>query len=87
MELVLALSVPEAARALGISRSSAWELVRSGGLPAVRLGGRVVVPVPALARLLGCDAAEVASLLRAADGTGVEALDGASDGRAERAGA
>jgi hypothetical protein len=60
--------------------------VRSGGLPAVRLGGRVIVPAPALAGLLGCEAAEVAALPRAADGAGVEALDGAGDGRAERAG-
>ncbi len=37
-------SVTEAARLLGISRSHAYELVRLGQLPHVRLGRRIVVP-------------------------------------------
>jgi excisionase family DNA binding protein len=46
------LTVPEAARALGISRNSAYEAVRRGELGAVRLGRRLVVPRAALSRLL-----------------------------------
>ena len=35
----LLLTVEEAARRLGIGRSLAWRLVRSGELPSVRWGG------------------------------------------------
>jgi excisionase family DNA binding protein len=38
------MTVEEAARVLGISRSSAYECVRRGELRAVRLGRRLVVP-------------------------------------------
>jgi excisionase family DNA binding protein len=44
----LALSVDEAAELLGISRGLAYELVRCGELPALRLGRRLVVPLAAL---------------------------------------
>lgn len=40
----LAVSVDEAARLLGISRDLAYDLVRRGKLPSVRLGRRIVVP-------------------------------------------
>ena len=40
----LLLTVEEAARRLGIGRSLAWRLVRSGELPSVRLGRLVRVP-------------------------------------------
>lgn len=40
----LALSVGEAAEALGISRGKAYEQVRLGCLPSVRLGRRILVP-------------------------------------------
>lgn len=46
------LTVEEAARVLGISRSSAYEAVRRGELPIVRIGRRYVVPRVALERLL-----------------------------------
>lgn len=39
----LAYSVEETARLLSISRAYAWTLVRSGDLPSVRIGGRVLV--------------------------------------------
>lgn len=43
-----------AADVLGISRSQAYGLARTGGIPTLRLGkGRVVVPVPQLLTLLG----------------------------------
>jgi len=48
-----AVSVPEAARYLGISRESAYRAARSGELPAVRIGGRIVVPLDRLRALLG----------------------------------
>lgn len=40
----LLLTVEEAAHRLGIGRSLAWRLVRSGELPSVRLGRLVRVP-------------------------------------------
>ena len=42
--LPLMLSVPEMAAALGISRAGAYELARSEGFPALRIGTRIVVP-------------------------------------------
>lgn len=44
----LTLSVEEAATALGISRSHAWRMVNGGTLPSIRIGHRVLVPVPDL---------------------------------------
>jgi excisionase family DNA binding protein len=38
------LTVEEAAEVLGISRGLGYELVRSGELPSLRLGHRVVIP-------------------------------------------
>lgn len=46
------MTVTEAAEVLGVSRSTAYELVRSGDLPALRLGRRIVVPEHALDELL-----------------------------------
>ena len=40
----LMISVEEAARLLGISRNLAYDLVRQGRLPHVRLGRRILVP-------------------------------------------
>ena len=48
----LALSIGEAAEALGASRASIWRWIKSGQLPATRIGGRVLVPVEALRRRL-----------------------------------
>ncbi|MEL7566409.1 MAG: helix-turn-helix domain-containing protein [Dehalobacterium sp.] len=45
----IAISVPEVAKALGISRNLAYCLIREGKLPALKLGERrLVVPVKAL---------------------------------------
>lgn len=38
----LLLTVPEAARLLRISRNTAYELIRQGEIPAVRLGERII---------------------------------------------
>ena len=43
-ELPLMLSVPEMAAALGISRAGAYELVRTEGFPALKIGSRIVIP-------------------------------------------
>lgn len=47
-----ALSVAEAAELLGVSRALAYELVKRGELPSVRLGRRIVVPRRAVEQLL-----------------------------------
>lgn len=49
----LTVTVEEAAEMLGVSRNSAYVAVRSGELPSVRIGKRIVVPKSALVRLLG----------------------------------
>ncbi len=46
------MSVTQAAEVLGISRTTAYECVRTGDLPALRLGGRIVVPTQAIDDLL-----------------------------------
>lgn len=47
------LSVAEAAQALGIGRRLAYEAVRRGDLPVIRIGDRrVVVPTAALLAML-----------------------------------
>jgi excisionase family DNA binding protein len=38
----------EAAEAIGVSRSKAYELIASGEIPSVKVGGCVRVPVDAL---------------------------------------
>jgi excisionase family DNA binding protein len=44
----LMLRVSEAGDALGLGRSKTYELIASGELPSVRIGGSVRVPVGAL---------------------------------------
>jgi len=48
----LCLSIPETARMLGISRGLAYGLARSGKIPVLHLGKRLLVPKIALERLL-----------------------------------
>lgn len=43
-----ALRPAEAADAIGVSRSKAYELIAAGELPSIRVGGCVRVPVVAL---------------------------------------
>jgi len=52
-ETPLLVSVPAAAHLLGIGKSVAWDMIRTGELPKVRLRGRVLVPRSALERLAG----------------------------------
>jgi excisionase family DNA binding protein len=50
------LSVPEAARRLAISRSSAYVALGSGRLRSVKVGGRRLVPSSEVSRLAAGDA-------------------------------
>lgn len=45
-------TVPEAAKQLGIGRSAAYEAARTGQIPTIRIGKRILVPRAALERLL-----------------------------------
>ena len=49
----LAVSIADAAKSLGISRTFAYELVNAGTLPTITLGRRKLVPVHALRSLVG----------------------------------
>ncbi len=53
LEAPLLVSVSEAARLLGIGTTFGWTMVRTGEIPAVKLGCRVLVPRAALERLAG----------------------------------
>lgn len=47
------LSVEQAAQRLGISRSTAYECVRSGTIPSLRFRRRIVIPAVVIDQLLG----------------------------------
>ena len=49
----LVLTVEEAAKALRIGRTAAYEAVRRGEIPSVRIGRSLRVPRHALEKLLG----------------------------------
>ena len=46
------LSIPEAGKALGIGRSATYEAARTGQLPTIRIGKRLLVPMAAFERFL-----------------------------------
>ena len=48
----LTMTVEEAGEALGISRATAYMLARTGGIPSIRLGRRLVVPKIQFERML-----------------------------------
>jgi excisionase family DNA binding protein len=48
----ITLTVEEAGARLGISRTLAYELVRRGEIPSIRLGRRVLVPLQALNQMV-----------------------------------
>ncbi len=50
-DIPLLVAVPDAARLLGIGVTLTWELVRSGAIPSVKLGRRVLVSRVALEQL------------------------------------
>jgi excisionase family DNA binding protein len=49
----LTYTVPEVAELLGISRSTAYECVRRGEIPALTLGRRVVIAKATIDAMLG----------------------------------
>ncbi len=55
------ITVTEAAVWLGISRQTAYQEVRTGTIPSIRLGRRILVPVHALEVLLSCAGGDSAS--------------------------
>ena len=57
----LTMTVEEAATLLGVSRALAYDLVRRGELPCLRLGRRVVVPRKALEDFIASCAVDTAS--------------------------
>lgn len=61
---------PDAADVLGISRDLAYAMAKSGDLPTIRLGRRLVVPVPALRKMLGDLPPEAVAATSGADATG-----------------
>ena len=48
----LTLSVPEAAKVLGIGRNLCYDRVKTGEIPAIRIGRRILVPLSALEKFL-----------------------------------
>lgn len=46
------LSVPEAAKLLGIGKNLAYEAVQRGEIPSIKVGRRLLVPRAALERML-----------------------------------
>ena len=49
------MTVDEAAEVLGVSRASAYEGVKTGEIPSIRIGRRIVVPTAAVRRMLRLD--------------------------------
>jgi excisionase family DNA binding protein len=47
-----AVSIPEVARRLDISRATAYRLVANGDLPSIRLGRRRVVPIAVISKTI-----------------------------------
>lgn len=54
-------TIPEAAKILGIGRTAAYDAARTGQIPVIKIGKRLLVPKTALDRMLseaGCPQAE-----------------------------
>ncbi|WP_311877800.1 helix-turn-helix domain-containing protein [Microbacterium forte] len=49
-------TVPEAAQILGIGTWSAYEAIKREEIPVLRIGKRILIPVPRLRALLGAEA-------------------------------
>jgi len=52
MEGKLTLSVEEAAKLLGIGRNLCYDRVKTGEIPVIKIGKRLLIPVAALEKLL-----------------------------------
>jgi excisionase family DNA binding protein len=49
------IRVPECAKILDISRTTAYVAVRAGDIPTIKVGGRLLVPVAGLKKKLGVE--------------------------------
>jgi excisionase family DNA binding protein len=49
------MQVERVSRALHISRAAAYEAVKNGEIPSIRIGRRIVVPTAAVRRILLLD--------------------------------
>ncbi|NRQ30680.1 helix-turn-helix domain-containing protein [Nonomuraea sp. NN258] len=47
------MTVAEAAALLGLHRDAAYEAVRRGDLPSIRIGRKILIPTAKLAAMLG----------------------------------
>jgi excisionase family DNA binding protein len=57
-ELPPTISVQQAAKLLGLSRSAAYRAVAAGQLPVLRLGRRIYIPTARLLAMLGVSSEE-----------------------------
>lgn len=46
------ITIPEAAEVLGIGRTAAYDAARTGQIPVIKIGKRLLVPKTALDRML-----------------------------------
>lgn len=54
----LTYTVPEMAQALGLGRNTAYDLVNRADFPAIRVGGKILVPIEALHNWLNREASQ-----------------------------
>ena len=66
----LTCTVPEAGEVLGIGRDAAYAAAGKGEIPKLRLGHRLVVPVPRLLEMLGFQTADQSGHERQRDDPG-----------------
>ena len=55
VDLPLTLTVEEAAGLLGIGRAAGYEGVRTGEIPSLRIGRRILIPTARLLEMLGIE--------------------------------
>lgn len=58
------ISVEQAGWLLGLARASAYKAAKRGEIPTIRMGKRLLVPVPALLAVLGAVQQPLASAAR-----------------------
>lgn len=51
----ITMTVDQAAEMIGLGRNAAYEAVRRGDIPSVRIGGRIFVPVATFRKMFGLD--------------------------------
>ena len=51
----ITMTVEQAAGMIGLGRNAAYEAVRRGDIPSVRIGGRIFVPVASFRKMFGLD--------------------------------